>query len=80
MNTIHQPNFEYTDTILKKWLSNNVHYLKDIDALDASYLKEKERKKKQAVKPSNTLKSNKFNNFNGRSYDMSDLERRLVQQ
>lgn len=80
MNTIHQPNFEYTDTILKKWLNNNVHYLKDIDALDASYLKEKERKKKQAVKPSNTLKSNKFNNFNGRSYDMSDLERRLVQQ
>ncbi|MGF0034313.1 DnaD domain protein [Bariatricus sp. SGI.154] len=80
MNTIHQPNFEYTDTILKKWLSNNVHHLKDIDALDANYLKEKERKKKQAVKPANTLKSNKFNNFNGRSYDMSDLERRLVQQ
>lgn len=80
MNTIHQPNFEYTDSILKKWLNNNVHHLKDIDALDADYLKEKERKKKQAVKPANTVKSNKFNNFNGRSYDMNDLERRLVQQ
>lgn len=80
MNTIHQPNFEYTDTILKKWLSNNVHHLKDIDALDADYLKEKERRKRQAVKPANTIKNNKFNNFNGRSYDMSDLERRLVQQ
>lgn len=80
MNTIHQPNFEYTDTILKKWHNNNVHHLKDIEALDADYLKEKERKKRQAIKPANTIKSNKFNNFNGRSYDMNDLERRLVQQ
>ena len=39
MNTIHQPNFEYTDTILKNWRSKNVHYLKDIEALDADYLR-----------------------------------------
>lgn len=80
MNTIHQPNFEYTDTILKNWLDKNVRRRKDIDALDAEYMQEKERRKKTAAKPANTVKSNKFNNFSGRSYDMDSLERRLVQQ
>lgn len=80
MNTIHQPNFEYTDTILKNWQSKNVHYLKDIEALDADYLKSKEQKKAQATKPDKHIKTTKFNNFDGRSYDMNDLERKLVQQ
>lgn len=80
MNTIHQPNFEYTDTILKNWLGKNVHYLKDIEALDADYLREKERKKKRTANPAINTKNNKFNNFDGRSYDMDDLERKLVQQ
>ena len=46
-------------------------------------MKEKERRKKPAGKPAATAKSsksNKFNNFSGRSYDMDSLERRLVQQ
>lgn len=80
MNTIHQPNFEYTDTILKNWRSKNVHYLKDIEALDADYLRSKEQKKAQATKPDKHIKTTKFNNFDGRSYDMNDLERKLVQQ
>lgn len=80
MNSIHQPNFEYTDTILKNWHKKGVHHLKDIEPLDADYLKEKEMKKRQAAKPSAAPKTNKFNNFDNRSYDMSDLERRLVQQ
>lgn len=80
MNTIHQPNFEYTDTILKNWQSKNVHYLKDIEALDADYLKSKEQKTAQATKPDKHIKTTKFNNFDGRSYDMNDLERKLVQQ
>ena len=80
MNTIHQPNFEYTDTILKNWRSKNVHYLKDIEALDADYLKSIEQKTAQATKPDKHIKTTKFNNFDGRSYDMNDLERKLVQQ
>lgn len=78
MNAIHQPNFEYTDSILKKWHSNQVHNLKDVASLDATYLREKEQKKKQTAKPQ--VAKNKFNNFESRSYDMSDLERRLLQQ
>ncbi len=83
MNAIHQPNFEYTDTILKNWLEKNVRHIKDVDVLDANYMKEKERRKKSAGKAAATAKnskSNKFNNFSGRSYDMDSLERRLVQQ
>lgn len=88
MNAIHQPSFDYTDSILKRWKDKNVRQLKDIDAVDADYRKEKERakelakerkKQQQAQKPV-INQNNKFNNFDGRSYDMNDLERRLVQQ
>ena len=88
MNSIHQPSFDYTDSILKRWKNKNVRQLKDIDAVDADYRKEKERAKElakerkrqqQAQKPVSS-QNNKFNNFDGRSYDMNDLERRLVQQ
>ena len=30
MNAIHQPSFDYTDSILKKWHAQNVRHLKDI--------------------------------------------------
>ena len=88
MNSIHQPSLDYTDSILKRWKDKNVRQLKDIDAVDADYRKEKERAKElakerkrqqQTQKPVNS-QNNKFNNFDGRSYDMNDLERRLVQQ
>ena len=79
MNAIHQPNFEYTDSILKNWLSKNVKNHNDIAALDADYQKEKERKKKQPAKPK-APSVNKFNNFESRAYNMDDLERRLLQQ
>ena len=88
MNSIHQPSFDYTDSILKRWKDKNVRQLKDIDAVDADYRKEKERAKelaKERTRQQQTQKpvssqNNKFNNFDGRSYDMNDLERRLVQQ
>lgn len=78
VNTIHQPNFEYTDSILKNWLDKNVHSLKDVETVDANYLREKERRKKQTTRTVQTR--NKFNNFEGRSYDMNELERQLIQQ
>ncbi len=78
MNALHQPNFEYTESILKKWHTHKVHNMNDVAALDASYLKEKEGKKKTPAK--SAAPTTKFNNFDNRSYDMNDLERRLVQQ
>ena len=80
MNAIHQPSFDYTDSILKKWHAQNVRHLKDIAALDASFTREKELKKKQSVITPVIKSTNKFNNFESRSYDMNELERKLVQQ
>jgi len=76
MNTIHQPNFEYTDSILKNWAENDVHTMEDVAAADDAYRQEKERKKN----PNKTAPRNKFNNFDNRSYNINDLERRLVEQ
>lgn len=78
MNAIHQPNFEYTDSILKNWRSKNVRHLKDIEAVDADFQKAKEQR--TASREKKTIRSNKFNNFEGRSYNMDDLERKLIQQ
>lgn len=81
MNTIHQPNFEYTESILKNWMDKKVKHLKDIEAVDLAYQKEKEAKKKAAsTAPARQNQKNKFNNFEGRTYeDMDDLARKLIQ-
>lgn len=73
MAAIHQPSFEYTDTILKKWKLNNVHHLEDVKALDLAH--QQVQKKKPASKLSS---KNKFNNFEGRSYDLDSLECQLL--
>ena len=89
MNAIHQPSFEYTESILKKWMEKGVRNLKDVQALDEAYLKEKENKKQEsAARRQNNSASqtfarnsskNKFNNFEGRTYqDMDELTRRLI--
>lgn len=81
MNMLHKPNFEYTDSILKKWNKKQVHTLEDVAVLDEEFTRAKLSKTKpqpsQTAKPST---KNKFNNFENRSYNMNDLERRLIQQ
>ena len=87
MDTIHQPSFDYTESILKRWFEKGVHNPEDIIAVDSDYLKAKEQKamnrenvKLQKSTAAGRKQSNKFNNFDSRSYDMDDLERRLLQQ
>lgn len=81
MNMIHQPNFEYTDSILKNWYKKNVHILEDVSVLDAAFTRAKaDKARQQTTQPSKPSGRNKFNNFENRSYDMNDLERRLIQQ
>lgn len=88
MNAIHKPDFNYTESILKRWFEKGVHSLKDISTLDAVHLKnreEQEKKKSVSQTQQRTARTasksgNKFNNFDSRSYDMDDLERRLLQQ
>jgi DnaD/phage-associated family protein len=76
ISTIHQPSFEYTDSILTNWYNKQVHNLKDIETLDASF-----SKTKKAVSTSRTInsaKNNKFINFNQRSYDFELLEKDIL--
>ena len=75
INATHEPNFKYADSILAKWFGSNVHHLSDISRLDQAYIMEKETKKRTSTKSSS---SNRFNNFEGRSYDMNSLEQQLL--
>ena len=82
MNAIHQPKFEYTDTILKSWMEKGVRHIKDVAALDAQYqqAKEKGNKSRPAPQPVQPNPKNRFNNFEGRTYeDMDELTRKLIE-
>jgi DnaD/phage-associated family protein len=79
MKTIHQPSFDYTDSILKKWVDKGVKTLADVKALDSLHLQEKGAKKAAVVGTARAAR-NKFNNFEGRKYqDMDELTRRLIE-
>ncbi len=71
----HKPDFKYTDSILKNWNTNGVTNLTDITHLDITFQQQKTNSRKTTVKtPSKT----RFNNFEGRSYDMKSLEQQLL--
>lgn len=72
----HQPSFEYTDTILKRWHQNHVQQLKDIASLDAVFQKEKASQKPASARPKTA--SRNMNNFERRAYDMDSLEEQLL--
>ncbi len=75
MSKIHQPSFEYTNSILESWKIKNICFLKDLDALDAEF-----KSANTAQKPSKTKKtaSTSFNNFESKDYDMASLEKKLL--
>ena len=78
ISNIHQPSFEYTDSILNNWRKKNVHSKKDIEVLDESFAKN--RKSQSATAADSKAKAgdpkkNKFNNFNQRSHDYDKLEK-----
>lgn len=76
IQAIHQPSFEYTDTILSRWQKNGVKHLSDIQKLDQIHKDAQEAKAENlsAARPSN----NRFNNMTPRSYLYDDLEKQLL--
>lgn len=63
-------------------MDKNVHSLQDVRLLDQEFHREKHLKKSPAIQKSASGKpsQNRFNNFEGRTYeDMDDLTRRLIQ-
>lgn len=70
----HKADFKYADTILNNWLMKDVHHLTDITRLDLAH-----RQKQGAKNPTKTVAAgNRFNNFEGRSYDITSLEQQLL--
>ena len=72
----HKPDFKYTDSILNNWFTNGVKHLTDVSRLDQEFKQGKESKKRSASASVTT--NNRFNNFEGRSYDMTSLEQQLL--
>ncbi len=83
MNSIHQPSFEYTDSILKRWKAAGISSLEEVKALDEKRemaLAESSasaKSKKTSAPKSKSSSTNKFNNFDQRTYDYSELEEKL---
>lgn len=70
----HKADFKYADTILNNWLMKDVHHLTDITRLDLAH-----RQKQGAKNTTKTVAAgNRFNNFEGRSYDITSLEQQLL--
>ena len=81
MNNIHQPSFEYADTILSKWKDKGIRTLSDISALDNEHQKNKSAydKNQSENKNNNTAKTkNAFNDFKQRTYNYESLEKELL--
>lgn len=75
MQAIHQPSFEYTDSILSNWKTKNVSTIEDITKLDDAF----QKKKKSASAPAvQAASKSRFNNFEQRSYDYDELEKMLL--
>lgn len=76
IQAIHQPSFEYTDSILTNWKKKNVSTLEDIARIDEAFQQKKSAS--SATNIQNSSSKNKFNNFEQRSYDYDQLEKMLL--
>lgn len=73
---IHQPSFEYADSILKKWNDSGIKVIEEVKLSDQEWTKQQ-----KAKKPKELQKSSKVNNFTGfsqRTYDYAELEKQLL--
>jgi DnaD/phage-associated family protein len=76
IKAIHQPSFEYANTILANWKNSNVSSLEDVKKADAAYAAGNNIKPKQTAssKPAN----NRFNNFQQRDKKSDDWYNSLL--
>lgn len=82
IQAIHQPSFDYADSILVNWNKNHVQSLQDIAVLDSAYQKNKAAKStipsSRAGAAKGTAAKNRFTNYPQRSYDYAELEKQLL--
>lgn len=84
IQAIHQPSFEYADTILSNWKEQGIQNISDIKALDEKFeaARKASAKSKTRIPASGQQRNrekqtppNRFNNFSQRSYDYDELEK-----
>lgn len=75
INTIHQPSFEYVDSILKNWKAKGISTIEDAKKSDAEHAKKSAAKKAPEKKEA---KPTAFNDFHQRTYDYDELEEKLI--
>lgn len=81
INAIHQPSFQYADSILKKWKDKNVQSIGDLKSLDSAHEKRKEQNSENVRKAQNPpVKKNAFNNFPQAEYNFDELEKALLKR
>lgn len=76
IKAIHQPSFEYADTILANWKNSNVSSLEDVKKADAAYAAGNNIKPKQTA--SSRPANNRFNNFQQRDKKSDDWYNSLL--
>ena len=76
IQAIHQPSFEYADSILTRWQEKGVKHFSDIQNLDQIHKDSKETKQEKSVQSRSS--NNRFNNITTRSYLYDDLEKQLL--
>ncbi|MBQ8663998.1 MAG: DnaD domain protein [Eubacterium sp.] len=75
---IHEPSFEYTDSILTNWHAASLHTLEDVKKADEAYAKQQNAARAKA--PARSNHANKFNNFQQRDYDYDRLSQQLLEK
>lgn len=73
---IHQPSFEYAESILKKWKESGITELADIKVSDQEWTKQQKARKPKEIQKS--TKANNFTGFSQRTYDYAELEKQLL--
>ena len=66
--------FEYAESILASWFKADVHHREEIQKMDELFQK---KKNSAPAKNTNTVSSNKFNQFTQNDYDYDALEKEL---
>ena len=81
ISRIHEPSFEYADSILNGWYTEKAMSLEEVAALDARWAARPARAPRRKEAPSAVKKapaSNRFHNFNQREYNFAELEQKLI--
>ncbi len=78
MSTISKPSFQYADSILQHWKKANVSKLSDIAEADRAHEIRKKEKDSQTESAPKSGSAMKFQNFDERDYDFSELEKKFA--